>query len=327
MTNKQQTFSEPMNNNLSYHDDQTEVLTSEGWVYFKDLTLSHKVASLLNNDTLMYQYPFKIHSCDFHGKMYHVKNENIDLLVTPDHGMFVTNPDENKFHIIKAKDLEDKYVEYYRTIKYRNHNDLCVDDFRDSQCNLFHYKVLGAFYMNYIEKHSKSLLMSEKLEELLEELLNHEFFTSKCTFDLESNEITMKGGDYFYSNWNDVYFPNFMSNESIKQNLEFLNGMLLTSSCEDGKSMTGMTKYLSDNIQKLCLHSGKSCDITLCNKEDKTYNVEVQDTSLISVNKNEKEDSWIDYEGKVYCCSVPSQKKNEGLIYVRRNGKPYWNCN
>lgn len=44
--------------------------------------------------------------------------------------------------------------------------------------------------------------------------------------------------------------------------------------------------------------------------------------SVVYVNNNEQQDYWSDYNGKVYCCTVPS-----GIIYVRRNGKPVWTGN
>ena len=36
----------------------------------------------------------------------------------------------------------------------------------------------------------------------------------------------------------------------------------------------------------------------------------------VVVNDNNQQDSWIDYKGKIYCCTVPS-----GILYVKRNGK------
>ena len=39
------------------------------------------------------------------------------------------------------------------------------------------------------------------------------------------------------------------------------------------------------------------------------------------VNKTVQQDSWVDYDGKVHCCTVP---RGNGVIYVRRNGKVTW---
>lgn len=101
---------------------------------------------------------------------------------------------------------------------------------------------------------------------------------------------------------------------------------------------------LADGFQMLCLHAGYSSN--KCLKEEKgsshigpnnkkiTLNANAWQLSVIEkqnepiVNKYLKQsdqsgaiDSWIDYEGKVYCCTVP---KGDGVIYVRKNGKPVW---
>lgn len=101
---------------------------------------------------------------------------------------------------------------------------------------------------------------------------------------------------------------------------------------------------LADGFQMLCLHAGYSSN--KCLKELKgsshigpkgkpiTLNANAWQLSIIDkqnepmVNKYLKKndqsgalDSWIDYCGKVYCCTVP---RGDGIIYVRKNGKPVW---
>ena len=42
--------------------------------------------------------------------------------------------------------------------------------------------------------------------------------------------------------------------------------------------------------------------------------------NINSQNGDNRCDNFIHYQGKVYCCTLP----NEGILYVRRNGKPCW---
>jgi replicative DNA helicase Mcm len=124
----------------------------------------------------------------------------------------------------------------------------------------------------------------------------------------------------------------------------------------DGHTMeNGTRRYdtssvnLANSFQRLCLHAGYSTNIQLkyaAGKQSIIRESENRKTEIITsnydawrmtiiehqneplVNKNIKMngegrlDKWIDYNGKVYCCSVPS-----GIIYVRRNGKPVWSGN
>jgi len=50
------------------------------------------------------------------------------------------------------------------------------------------------------------------------------------------------------------------------------------------------------------------------------YRIPINRTRLTpATNKREPSHTSVDYDGKVYCCTVPS-----GLLYVRRNGKSCW---
>jgi DNA-directed RNA polymerase beta subunit len=69
-----------------------EVLTTEGWITLNKLKTSHLVATLKKNGEFVYQNPTTIyHYPDFKGQLYHIKNANLDLLVTLNHRMYVKN--------------------------------------------------------------------------------------------------------------------------------------------------------------------------------------------------------------------------------------------
>lgn len=134
-----------------------------------------------------------------------------------------------------------------------------------------------------------------------------------------------------------------------------INSMVLG----DGHAMKGTTtrRYdtssvgLADDFQRLCLHAGWACNIavkyeagheSIIVKGDRkgekiTSTVESYRMSIIEtqtepkVNKNKhddnkRQDSWIDYKGKVYCCELKADKDScsDGVVYVRRNKIPVW---
>jgi glycosyltransferase involved in cell wall biosynthesis len=73
------------------YSDDTEVLTSDGWKLFKDVTYEDKIATLnptLNN--LEYHKPITIIKKKYRGNMFHQKSRSIDLLVTPQHDLWVS---------------------------------------------------------------------------------------------------------------------------------------------------------------------------------------------------------------------------------------------
>jgi DNA-directed RNA polymerase beta subunit len=81
-------------------------------------------------------------------------------------------------------------------------------------------------------------------------------------------------------------------------------------------SYSHKSKTIIDNLQIIALHSGKTGNISI---ENNKYKFTFDNGEKKVDNKKGK---WIDYEGKVYCCSVST-----GIFYVRRNGCSVWTGN
>lgn len=77
-------------NSWGCYDEETEVLTLQGWKRFRALAEGELVATL-NPVTheLEYQRPTKTHRYRFDGEMYKFGGRDIDLMVTPNHNMYV----------------------------------------------------------------------------------------------------------------------------------------------------------------------------------------------------------------------------------------------
>ena len=97
-----------------------DVLTlNRGWVNITNVTTSDQVATL-KNDKLVYEYPLEVLEFpNYKGKMYRIKNQNIDLDVTINHKMWVSYPYGRKkewqpYKLVKAEDLLGKHVKYQK---------------------------------------------------------------------------------------------------------------------------------------------------------------------------------------------------------------------
>ncbi len=73
---------------LGCFDEETEILTYEGWKRFSDLTQKDTVATLDENSNIQYCKPSKIHKYAYTGDMIAIKGK-VDFLVTPNHKMLV----------------------------------------------------------------------------------------------------------------------------------------------------------------------------------------------------------------------------------------------
>lgn len=73
------------------YDEQTEVLTKQGWKYFRDVTYEDEFATLNTENGIMeYAKATDIISYKYNGKMYNLENRGISLLVTPNHNLYVS---------------------------------------------------------------------------------------------------------------------------------------------------------------------------------------------------------------------------------------------
>ena len=102
---------------FSCYSDDTEILTTRGWISFTELTMDDKVATLMDEKTMEYTTPLEVMSYDYTGKMYHVKSNQVDLLVTPNHRMYVGNRDHENFEFQLAEDIYGKRLTYKKNIE------------------------------------------------------------------------------------------------------------------------------------------------------------------------------------------------------------------
>lgn len=79
-----------------------EVLTENGWINIKNITTNIKVLTLKYNQEI-FDYPIEIHkyeNCHLTKTLYHIKNENIDTIMTEEHRVFVDDK------LIKVNELD-----------------------------------------------------------------------------------------------------------------------------------------------------------------------------------------------------------------------------
>ena len=76
---------------LSCYDDQTEVLTKAGWKKFSGVSSQDSICTLnTESDRIEYQSPTRTISSHYSGRMYRLKTKRVDLFVTPNHNLLVT---------------------------------------------------------------------------------------------------------------------------------------------------------------------------------------------------------------------------------------------
>jgi len=104
------------------YDDQTEVLTQNGWKLFKALTDEDEVATRqLDDPHIVYAKPIARTAYLYEGPMYCLEQRRIDLCVTPNHRMVTSHKRGDGTEALRfqeAKDILGKYNRYHLTSEW-----------------------------------------------------------------------------------------------------------------------------------------------------------------------------------------------------------------
>ena len=378
---------------FSCYTPDHDVLTSIGWINIADITKNHKVASLINGNTLVYQYPQEIMSYDCDEEIYEINTAQINLKVTKNHRMWVGNRDSKNFTIKMAEECYGKRWTYMKNCEcwlpdFNNKypKELKLNDAKTEATHFLIYdenrKIVyeldinawikffgiwiaeGCAYKNktnnncYVDVSAHKDRVKLVLDEI-SDILQWKW----CKYNDNKKEGNGKAHINARYRIFNKYIVNYMFPLSVgainkclpewvwylsKQQSELL---LISMELGDGHIMkNGTCRYdtssiqLANDYQRLCLHAGFSANLHLkyeaghesyCEPRDEIFKSTVDSWRLTRIvtqntpisNKNIKaktgenrNDKYIHYTGKVYCCTV----NGDGIIYVRRNGKVSW---
>jgi len=340
------------------YDEATEVLTLRGWVSFKELTLDDFVATLNPaTNELEYQRPKRLISYYYEGKMVKVSGRHIDLLVTPNHRMFVSvNKEANiwdEYKLLPAKEILDRKVRYkkdcvwkgkrveffelpsviYKINQHKAEERDVIKIPMDDWLEFFGYYISEG-YCKYDEERSQysvviaqSLAKKEKIEECLKRL-PFKFSYRDGKFCIKNKQLASYLKQFGKSE--DRFIPSWIKQLAPDQ-LRILLDALMYGDGHRNQYYT-KSKKLADDVQEIAFKVGFSADVSYWSNHKPTiYCVGIQKTNIHpTVGERRNGVSWnlakhelVDYSGMVYCCEVPKYH----IIYVRRNGKAVWSGN
>jgi hypothetical protein len=108
------------------YDKETEVFTKDGWKLFDDLKNTDLIATLNpNTNKLEYHQPTEIIKKPYNGDMVKIKSQSVDLLVTPNHKMWVKNTFNCEFKFNDAHNILDNRVTWFKkAVDYDDDNEI-----------------------------------------------------------------------------------------------------------------------------------------------------------------------------------------------------------
>lgn len=330
------------------YDDQTEILTDDGWKLFKDLNKTERVATLNpQTNKLEFHKPYKYIEQDNWKELHTFSNQSIDYAVTPNHNMWISRKTTGKdrtseykpYELVRADELPTGF-KIQRTCSWTGNR------YKEDDKNWFRFMGIwlaeGSVYRQ--SKNSCRIAISAvkekergKIRELLTEMeINFQEKPDKFVFSENQN----KGYKYKFGSYLEQFghaLDKFVPKEILNAKSSNINEFLEWFSYGDGSLFNGNrifytgSKKLADGLQECLIKIGNNSHISTRNRTEKrwivdhwakpngseytVYEKKVKKESY--VRKNEKYGfKIVPYNGKVYCVEVENH-----ILLVRRNNK------
>lgn len=321
------------------YDGDTELLTESGWIKFKNLK-DEKVAQLNPKTNLLeYVVPIAKQKYIHKGKMHHWKSTMFDILVTPNHNMYVSERKTYpKYEYTDYKFVNAEDVTWLSKIK-RNCNGFIGESNPKIPKNIdpktwckFLGFWLGDGYINGTGRGYRIGIRQIKN--------NHEYIQN---FLNEMNVKWKRNNDRYCFNDKEIHtylkqcntqpirrIPQEVLGYSKELLLNLLEGLMIADGTkrDDIIRIYTISKQLSDDVSELMIKCGMC--VTISQREPRTEKHKSSDGRIFyskslcyyvsgTTKRTEshlKRNCLIDWNDYVYCVTVPSH-----IIIIRRNGK------
>lgn len=342
------------------YDEETEVLTRQGWKFWKDVTMEDEFCTLSRSRKIEYQRPIRLFKKKYSGKMIHFNTRNLDLKVTPNHNMLIENQ-KGELSLIRADKYAFSSKIYHNGIPKRGiwlgkKQDLFeLKGIEGTKCCFGHeypytspdrtfdtkdwMAFLGIFlsegWYSKIKNRNKDYLfiISQKKPNVRKQI--------KDLFErmgIHYNEKIVKNGFGVHCKTLHSYLKQFglqkvrfIPREVLELDKEYLEILYHWLMLGDGSvSKNGQETYytcskqLASDVQELIIKLGYGSRITT---KDKLYHGKIN--RIYEVSKHVKSDKyWIQTHKKIevenYCGKIYCAEVPNHTLMVRRNGKATW---
>ena len=332
------------------YSEDTEVLTDSGWKLFKELKQEDKILSMDEKNNAYYQKDWKFQKHWFDGKLIHFKNQKVDLLVTPNHNLYVKTQ-KGKFKHRRADTLletstdlsfkkafnwEGNKQEYFVLPEYthRQGNGYRTRKEVAIPMNIW-LEFLGYFFSEGCTNGNGSNIRQttgkyqKEMFDCAREVAS--IIGATCSIS-EGTRIIINSAQlasYLKKYEKPKTLPRFIMELDKEQLSIFFEAFYLgdgdigkrnQSKTKDfGRIYTGIYDELTNDLSEVALKLGYS----VRTEKRKTSNCRIvffsdKKTGFYKTYKHKP--IQVDYTGYVYCVTLPK----DNIVLVRRNGKINW---
>ena len=324
---------------MGCYDKDTEVLTYDGWKRFEFLNKTDRILTRTPEGAMEYQRPSKYYAYHFNGEMIKVKSRSTDLLVTPNHNMYVlTHDDFCRGHNPRFLPANQLYQQCYRIPiggTYLPSNDTIPKEIM----YLIGLYVSEGYFANWRKKKKLTICQNkgEKWDQMVEwvrDLNPRQHGPRKFVVDLDSRWINFIIENCGEGKYNKYLSPVILNNKYLEC---LFDAMMLGDGCTSksnkgywSKSYFTSSPKLAVSFEELCLKLGYATSTSTRMRDGHmklghfvkqtcpAYHVRVRrsNNQMILPKKHITNQH---YCGEVYCVEVPNH-----TLYVKRNGYCSW---
>lgn len=347
------------------YDDQTEILTSDGWIAFEELTIEHEVATL-NPEThyLEYHKPDRVIKRLYNGPMIEVQKKTLNFCVTTNHKVYIAprktrrdGAEYQDFRLVRIREVVDKRLKfkknchwsgnvvawfYLPTIPHARYK-------RDRQLlaipMLYWLEFLGYYLAEGHASHSQIIIAQqpgekrEKIKACLD-LLPFKYQEVEDGFRISSVRLAK----YLrpLGKAHQKYVPEEYK-QLDSQHLQVLVNAMMLGDGSRGYEYYTSSKRLADDFQEVLLKVGLSGSISLKHEEGRPSGLFEGLRRVLSkhrlytvyITHSQGHNEPVLNNGKdqgavqriQYHGKIYCCEVKNHIIYVRRNGKPVWSGN
>lgn len=339
-----------------------EVLTENGWKFFKDIKNNEKVATIIDGN-LSYEKPKKLlYFPNYQGEMYHVKNQQIDLNVTSNHRMYVSTCKKRKqiwsdYELIEANKIYGKHTKYLKNaVNTQNDYQFILPEITDKniirenkKVNMDAWLTFFGIWMTSFCKDSKYIdteqycitinLYNERVQNVITESFKKLDYNYNVSKDKSKIYVYDRQLYNYLKNFSvdkqNKFLPEWVWKLSQEQSRKLIESMVLgdgsifkRTNNDDNLCYYTSSVKLSNDFQRLCLHAGWSANISFIkgikNDNDlwKLGIIKNKNSPSVNNEQNIQTENIYNTQCDVFCLEMPNE-----TFYVRRNGKPVWTGN
>lgn len=298
------------------YDDQTEILTQRGWVPFPELLDGDEVAQWWPDGNIDFVKPNEVVRQKYDGDMVRLKNQHIDLLVTPNHRCPLRHRKSGKLKVVEAKSYQEDYKQHHAGI-WKGGSTSISQHLISLVCAA---QADGSWRSDVRQAMELSFSKKRKIERLRDALLkanavfterpkgsdSTRFYVSDCPALQYVMSIIGRKKEF------PVEWLLSLDRESLDMFVDEINhwdgcftrNNQYTSTVKNNVDVVQIAMTLSDLRATVNRHSSTDTTAWALYQTQRNYSMT---TNVEKVN--------LPYDGSIYCVAVPSS-----FVVVRRNG-------